>query len=178
LPASVPERRKDMEDEKFLKSIPILRDLDEEEIQKLLQISRRVQFPRGSVILKEGEIGETLYIMEEGMVEISKTLAMRMGREDYQDREKILTRLSAQDHAIFGEVALFEQGKRTATVVAVTDCRMLEIARADFLGLAEENPRIGYKITRNIAELLCSRLRKADEDTIKLTTALSLALSR
>jgi CRP/FNR family cyclic AMP-dependent transcriptional regulator len=44
--------------------------------------------------------------------------------------------------------------------------------------LAEENPRIGYKITRNVAQLLCSRLRKADEDTIKLTTALSMALSR
>jgi len=44
--------------------------------------------------------------------------------------------------------------------------------------MAEENPRIGYKITRNVARLLCSRLRKADEDTIKLTTALSMALSR
>ena len=101
-----------------------------------------------------------------------------MGREDFQDRDKVLTKLSAEDHAVFGEVALFEQGKRTATVVARTDCILLEITRNDFLRLGEENPRIGYKITRNITQLLCSRLRKADEDTIKLTTALSLALGK
>jgi len=167
-----------MEEEKFLKAIPILRDLDEEELRRLLEIARRVQFPRGTVILKEGETGETMYIIEKGSVEISKTLVMKRGREDFQDRDKILTRLSAEDYAIFGEVALFEQTKRTATVGALTDCLLLEISKSNFLRFAEENPRIGYKITRNIAQLLCSRLRKADEDTIKLTTALSVALSR
>jgi CRP/FNR family cyclic AMP-dependent transcriptional regulator len=167
-----------MEEEKFLKAIPILRDLDEEELRRLLEIARRVQFPRGTVILKEGETGETMYIIEKGSVEISKTLVMKRGREDFQDRDKILTRLSAEDYAIFGEVALFEQSKRTATVAALTDCLLLEISKSSFLRFAEENPRIGYKITRNIAQLLCSRLRKADEDTIKLTTALSVALSR
>jgi len=167
-----------MQKEKLLKAIPILQDLDEEELGRLLEIARPVQFLRGKVILKEGEVGDTMYIIEEGMVEVSKALVMKMGRGDYQDRDKILTRLSADDHAIFGEVALFEKGKRTATVVALTDCVLLEIARPNFLKLAEENPRIGYKITRNVAQLLCSRLRKADEDTIKLTTALSIALSR
>ena len=167
-----------MEDEKLLKAIPILQKLDQEELRQVLKIARPVQFPRGKVILKEGETGETLYIIAEGAVEVSKTLVMMGGREDVQDREKILTKLSAEDHAIFGEVALFERSKRTATVVALTDCRMLEISKSDFLRLAEENPRIGYKITRNIVQLLCSRLRKTDEDTIKLTTALSIALSR
>ncbi len=167
-----------MEDEKLLKAIPILKNLDEEELRQVLKIARPVQFPRGKVILKEGESGETMYIIAEGTVEVSKTLVMMRGREDLQDRDKVLTKLSAEDHAIFGEVALFEQSKRTATVVALTDCRMLEISKSDFLRLAEENPRIGYKITRNIVQLLCSRLRKTDEDTIKLTTALSIALSR
>lgn len=167
-----------MEDEKFLKAIPILKNLDEEELRQVLKIARPVQFPRGKVILKEGEAGETMYIIAEGAVEVSKTLVMMGGREDVQDREKILTKLSAEDYAIFGEVALFEKSKRTATVVALTDCRMLEISKSDFLRLAEENPRIGYRITRNIVQMLCSRLRKTDEDTIKLTTALSIALSR
>jgi CRP/FNR family cyclic AMP-dependent transcriptional regulator len=167
-----------MEDEKLLKAIPILQDLDEEELRQVMKIARPVQFSRNKVILKEGETGETMYIIAEGMVEVSKTLVMMRGREDLQDRDKVLTKLSAEDHAIFGEVALFEKSKRTATVLALTDCRMLEISKPDFLRLAEENPRIGYKITRSIVQLLCSRLRKTDEDTIKLTTALSLALSR
>ena len=167
-----------MEEEKLLKAIPILKDLDEKELRQVLNIARRVSFPRGKVILKEGEAGETMYLMEEGMVEISKTLVMIKGQENSRDRDKVLTKLSAEDHAIFGEVALFEQSKRTATVVALTDCLLLEISKAGFLKLDEENPRLGYKITRNVAQLLCSRLRKADEDTIKLTTALSMALSR
>jgi CRP/FNR family cyclic AMP-dependent transcriptional regulator len=167
-----------MEEKKFLRTIPILQDLDEEEIRQLLKIARPIRYPKGAVILKEGETGESMYLLEEGMVEVSKALVMRWGREDYQDRDKILTKLSAEDHAVFGEVALFEQNRRTATVVALADSLLLEIAKADFLRLAAENPRIGYKITRNIAQLLCSRLRKADEDTIKLTTALSIALSR
>ena len=167
-----------MEEEKFLKTIPILGDLDDTEVVEVLKIAHRVQFPRGKVILKEGEAGETLYIIEEGTVEVTKSLVLKRGPEDFQDRDKILTKLSAEDHAIFGEVALLEQGKRTATVVALTDCRLLEISRFDFLKLAERNPKIGYKVTRNIAQLLCARLRKADEDTIKLTTALSIALSR
>jgi len=167
-----------MEEIAFLKKIPILRDLDEEELGKFLKIARRVRFPKGRPILTEGQAGETMYIMEEGMVEISKTLVMIKGQENSRDRDKVLTKLSAEDHAIFGEVALFEQSQRTATVIALADCLLLEISKADFLKLAGENPRIGYKITRNIAQLLCSRLRKADEDTIKLTTALSMALSR
>ncbi len=167
-----------MEEKQFLKRILILQDLNEEEIRQLLGITRPLRYAKGAVILKEGEPGESMYIIEEGMVEVSKALVMKWGRQDYQDRDKILTKLSAEDHAIFGEVALFEQNRRTASVVALTDSVLLEIAKADFLRLAEENPRIGYKITRNIAQLLCSRLRKADEDTIKLTTALSIALSR
>jgi len=167
-----------MEEIAFLKKIPILRDLDEEELGLFLKIARRVRFPKGQSIITEGQTGETLYIMEEGMVEISKTLVMGKGQENSRDRDKVLTKLSAEDRAIFGEVALFEQSKRTATVVALTDCLLLEISKSDFLRLAEENPRVGYKISRNIAQLLCSRLRKADEDTIKLTTALSIALSR
>ena len=165
-------------EEGILKSLPILRDLDEGELTKFLTITRRVQFPRGKPIIKEGERGDTMYIIAEGGVEISKNLVMKTGREEYQDRDKILTKLSAEDHAVFGEVALFEQGNRTATVVARSDCVLLEITRNDFLRLGEENPKIGYKITRNITQLLCSRLRKADEDTMKLTTALSLALSK
>jgi CRP/FNR family cyclic AMP-dependent transcriptional regulator len=167
-----------MEEEKFLKAIPIFQDLDEEELRQVLKITRRIQFPQGKAILKEGETGETMYIIAEGTVEVSKTLVMKRGPEEFQGRDKILTKLSAEDHAIFGEVALFERSQRTATVFALTDCRLLEISKPDFLGLAEENPRIGYKITRNIVQLLCSRLRKADEDTIKLTTALSVALGR
>ncbi len=167
-----------MDEEKFLQATSILKDLDEEELRQFLRIARPLRVPRGKAILVEGEAGDTMYILKEGEVEVSKTMVLRPGGAEHSSRDKILSKISAEDHAIFGEVALFEQGRRTATVTAVTNCTLLEISKGDFMSLAAENPRIGYKVTRNIAELLCSRLRKTGEDVIKLTTALSIALSR
>jgi len=155
----------------------ILKGLSEEEIRRFLSIARAIRVPRGKVILREGEDGDTMYLLREGMVEVSKTMVLQSGSEN-SSRDKILSKLSAGDHAVFGEVALFEQSKRTATVIALTDCTLLEIHKKDFHRLAEEDPCLGYKITCNIAELLCSRLRKTGEDMVKLTTALSIALSR
>jgi CRP/FNR family transcriptional regulator, cyclic AMP receptor protein len=167
-----------MGDEKLLKVPSILRGLDDEELGQFRKIARPVRVPRGKAILREGESGNTMYILQEGTVEVSKTMVMAPGGVENQNRDKILSKISAKDDAFFGEVALFEQDKRTATVVALTDCFLQEIGKAEFLRLAEENPRLGFKITRNIAELLCSRLRRTGEDVVKLTTALSIALSR
>lgn len=167
-----------METKDFLRQTPILQGLDEGELNRFLAIARRIEVPKGQVILREGDSGDTLYILEKGTVDVSKTLVIRPKGEEPSGRDKILTKLSSEDRAIFGEMAWFEQSQRTATVVAITDCTLLEIAKGDFFRLAEENARLGYKVTRNIAELLCSRLRKTGEDVIKLTTALSIALSR
>jgi CRP-like cAMP-binding protein len=157
----------------------IFQELDAEEISKFLGIARQVKFPKGTTIIREGELGETMYILAEGTVEVSKTLTLKKwGGLDYKEKEKILTKLSAADQPIFGEVALFENNVRTATVTALSDCVAWEVSRPDFHKLAEENPLLGYKIIKNIAKLLCWRLRKADEDTVKLTTALSLALRK
>ena len=66
--------------------------------------------------------------------------------------------------------------KRTATIKAVTDFIFYEIKKDDFLRLAREDCKLGYQILLNLARIVSARLRKADEDTIKLTTALSIIL--
>ncbi|HSR12851.1 MAG TPA: cyclic nucleotide-binding domain-containing protein, partial [Thermodesulfobacteriota bacterium] len=83
-----------MEEEEFLKAVPILRDLGPDELGNFLKIARRVRFPRGQTILTEGEPGETMYIIEEGAVEVSKTLVLHDGQEEPHDRDKVLTKLS------------------------------------------------------------------------------------
>jgi hypothetical protein len=52
----------------------------------------------------------------------------------------------------------------------------LEIRKDDFLRLAGKDNRSGYRILLNLARIVSARLRKTDEDTIKLTTALSIIL--
>lgn len=66
--------------------------------------------------------------------------------------------------------------KRTATIRTVTQCRFYEMKNDDFLRLAEADHELGYRILLNLARIVSARLRKADEDTIKLTTALSIML--
>ncbi|MCX5907031.1 MAG: cyclic nucleotide-binding domain-containing protein, partial [Deltaproteobacteria bacterium] len=68
-----------MGDEKLLKVPSILRGLDEEELGQFRKIARPVRVPRGKAILREGESGNTMYILQEGTVEVSKTMVMAPG---------------------------------------------------------------------------------------------------
>lgn len=167
-----------MEDEAVLLKEPeIFRNISPDFIRSILGIAKRIYIPAGQVIVKEGDIDDRMYIMMEGTVEVVKTLVISdPDDEQEEERNKVFTRLEARDHAVFGEVALLDASKRTATIKAVTECTLYEIKKDDFLALAEENFELGYRITLNLARIVSTRLRKADEETIKLTTALSFIL--
>lgn len=161
----------------LLMETELFRDLKPEEIRNVLKIARHVEFEAEDIIMSEGDFGDTLYVILEGTVEVVKSLTMI---ELYDDRgiekNKVFTRFNASQHAVFGEIALLEDMKRTATIKAVTDCTFHEIKKDDFLRLAREDCKLGYQILLNLARIVSARLRKTDKDTIKLTTALSIIL--
>jgi CRP-like cAMP-binding protein len=128
--------------------------------------------------MAEGEAGDTMYIICEGQVEVSRTLVMKHAEGEFRDSEKVLSRLDASRQPLFGEMALFGDFPRTATVTTLSECLFYEIGRADFLQLMESHPRLGVKVLTGMARLLSHRLKKTDEDVIRLTTALSIALSK
>lgn len=164
----------------LLQETDLFRNLTPTQIGKVLMISREVKFSEDDIVMKEGDFGDKLYIIRKGTVEVAKCLTMEgMGEGDddiTKGKNKVFTRLDASQHAVFGEVALLEETKRTATIRAVTDCIFYEIRKDEFLQLAEEDNQLGYRILLNLARIVSARLRKADEDTIKLTTALSIIL--
>ena len=160
----------------LLRETELFRELTGEQVGKILSISRKVTFSEGQIIMREGEDGDTMYIILEGTVEVVKSLVMGDPDEEADEKNKVFTRLDASGHAVFGEVGLFETMKRTATIKTVTKCRFFEIKRSDFLRLADADHELGYRIFFNLAKIVSARLRKADEDTIKLTTALSIIL--
>jgi CRP/FNR family transcriptional regulator, cyclic AMP receptor protein len=163
-------------DIELLRETEIFRDLTDAQIEKLLKVSRKVTFPEGEVIMREGEDGDRMYIILEGVVEVAKSLVLGEGDEEGDEKNKVFTRLDASAHAVFGEMALLETMKRTATIKTVTNARFYEINRDGFLGIAEADHELGYRILLNLARIVSARLRKADEDTIKLTTVLSIIL--
>ena len=161
----------------ILQETELFKNLTPAQIRKVLNICRTITFSEDEIIMNEGETGDRMYIILEGTVEVIKKLIMD-GVEDEGtvERNKIFTRLDAGQHAVFGEIALLEELRRTATVRAVTSCTLYEIRKADFLKLAEADFEFGYRILQNLARIVSARLRKANEDTIKLTTVLSVIL--
>ena len=168
-------------DMSLLKETELFKGLSPEQIGKVLQICRTVRFSANEIIMNEGEMGDSMYIILQGSVEVIKRLILA-GMDDDDDDEcadknKVFTRLDAAGrHPVFGEIALLQELKRTATVRTVTDCILYEIKKVDFLSLAESDFEFGYRILLNMAGMLSERLRKADEDTVKLTTVLSMIL--
>jgi CRP-like cAMP-binding protein len=161
-----------------LKKIHIFNGLDDAEITQVIGITREKRFEKGEIIMEEGQSGDTMYVIVKGVVEVTKVLTMKFGEDDFRETEKIMTRFEPEDHEVFGEMALIAREKRSASIAALTDCVLLEIKRDDFLMLVENSPRLGSKILMSISELLITRFRRVNEDVIRLTTALSIALSK
>ena len=162
----------------LLRDIAIFLTLDGGEMEQVLSITRERRFGGGEIVMEEGGEGDTMYVVLEGEVEVSKSLLMKFGDNDFRETEKVLTRFRPEDHMVFGEMALIGEDTRSATIITMEECRLLEINRSDFLQLLRSSPAIGVKVLLKISELLISRLRRASEDTIRLTTALSIALSK
>lgn len=156
----------------------IFSSLEDDHLSEILKITRERRFKKDEIIMEEGEKGDTMYLVVEGEVVVSKSLTMKFGDNDFRQTEKILTSFNPDDHVVFGEMALIGQDSRTASIVARTDCLFLEINRADFLKLVEAKPRLGVMILMKLSELLVNRLKRSSEDIIRLTTALSISLSK
>jgi len=161
---------------KILKKIFILQDLEEAELADVRAASVPREFSAGSVILTEGDPGEQMYILIAGEVEVTKRLLLPLDQTALLER--IMNRLNSGDGVTLGEMALIENDVRSANVTASTDCRMLELSKEKALLLFNQNPAMGVKILFRLSQLLSKRLRKSDEDIVKLTTALVVALER
>jgi CRP/FNR family cyclic AMP-dependent transcriptional regulator len=163
---------------KLAAATDIFQDLDPEELELVAVSMEPVQFEAGDEIMKEGEMGGSMFLIAEGEVEVHKALTMKFGQDDFRETEKTLSVLKQSDHAVFGEMALVAELERSATVTARTKTTLYQIDRESFLDLARQNPSLGFKVTLRLAELLSTRLKKSGEDVIRLTTALSIALSQ
>jgi len=162
----------------FLKKIPILSGLDDGELDQVWAIVKKSQIPAGRTIVTEGEIGDSMYFFAQGTANVTKNLTMKLGQSGFGKVEKSMVKLDSSVVSFFGDMAMFEEEPRSATITASTDCLVYEVKRDDFQRLCDRDPILGLKILRKIAATLCHRIRKANQDVLKLSTALSIALGR
>lgn len=163
-----------MRDTAFFQKIYLFQNLEGDEIRQVLSRTVPRDFPAGDVIIREGDPGDSLFIMQAGEVEITKQLTLVLDEDT--PKERVFIRLNAENGVYFGEMALLENETRSATVTALTDCFLLELHQKDFLDLIEHNPAMGVKLLLRLAQVLSGHLRKTNQDVVKLTTALAVSL--
>jgi hypothetical protein len=132
-----------------LRRIQIFEGLSVTELAAVASVTDEIVFQPGKTVIKEGEPGETMYLMMEGEVSVNKSHG--------EGREIELDRISAGDY--FGEMALFEDIPRSATIRTEKESRLLVLHKREFAEIVREYPQIAL----HICKVLGARLRKLHE---------------
>lgn len=124
----------------FLKSIDLFSQIPGEDLARVALIASEIDFEPGELVMNEGEMGDSMYLILEGRVEVLKG-------------ETEVASLGAKE--CVGEMAILDSEPRSATVRAEVPTRALKVEREDFYDLLNER----LDIARGIIKVLCRRLR-------------------
>jgi CRP/FNR family transcriptional regulator, cyclic AMP receptor protein len=140
-----------MEVNRLLQGVDLFEGLTDEEIEKMTCICFEKQFSKGQIIAREGEVGDELFIISDGFVEVL------LGERPNSPARVVVSMGSGQ---LIGEMALLDQGPRSATLRATSQPTVVQmIRRPDFENLCQQNTHIGYIVMRNLAADLSFKLR-------------------
>jgi len=150
-------------DPRALRRIKILAGMTDEQLERFAQFIEVEKIPQWSVIVKQGDRGDSMYFILEGELRV---------RINVMGKETILATLTVGE--FFGDISLFDQGPRSADVVANADSLVVKISAAAFDGLAHEAPEIATPFLRAIGRTLTARIRADNKrygDSVKFTRA-------
>lgn len=137
-----------------IKGCYLFKGMTDAEIYTLAGLFSEKHIDEGLTVFHEHMPGESLFLIREGVVRISKMLS--------EGEEKTLVILGPED--VFGEMALIDGGPRAATARVVEKVRLLCLRRAEFEGLCEQNPRLGLRFLTNIVRVFSAKVRGNDSD--------------
>jgi Cyclic nucleotide-binding domain/TLC ATP/ADP transporter len=140
----------------LLKGIEIFEGLAVGELAAVASVTEEVDYPKGEIVIREGDSGETMYLIIEGEVSVLK--------KSSEGPEIELDRIGSGDY--FGEMALFEDVKRSATIRTREPSRVLVLHKREFEEIVREYPLIAL----HICKILSGRIRKLHEK-VKESTA-------
>ena len=132
----------------MLRAIPLFSDLSDDELALVDELVIEKSSSRGTVILTEGDVGDSLYAIVEGRVKVF------IGDED--GREIILKILGPGD--FFGEMSLIDKQPRSASVAAIENTKLKVLSQSAFQACLERAPHIAMTVMTALAK----RLRDAD----------------
>jgi CRP/FNR family transcriptional regulator len=127
--------------EDTLANIDLFADLEKSDLSRLAQATVVRNFKKGDVIVNEGEIGVAFYIIAKGSVEVVKG-------------GQVVGTLS--EGSFFGEMALFDNHPRSASVRAASDCECLVLTKWDFNAEMSQNASIAVAMLAVLARRIRS----------------------
>jgi len=137
----------------LLKDIALFEGLEESDLKKISGVVKEKVAPKGTVLFKEGDIGDAFYLLQQGAVEILKNEG---------GKEKLVYTIDEKDpNDFFGELALCGGAPRNATVRTTKDSTLLVISKSDFDMLLRLNSFIALRIMTALSKRLRSESRDA-----------------
>src|SRR4051794_18253614 len=122
---------------KRLREVPLFAKLSKHELETLARVTDQVDVPAEHVLTAEGDFGREFYVIDSGAAEVTR------GGEHVAD-------LAAGD--FFGEIALIEEQKRTATVTTTEPSSLLVLTASAFRGLKHTSPAVYDRAQEAIAQ--------------------------
>jgi CRP/FNR family cyclic AMP-dependent transcriptional regulator len=139
--------------QEFLRTVPIFRELDDEELLQVLMVGLVRLYPEGATIVTEGQSGGQLIVIHQGQVRISKVVP-GVG-------EEALAILQPGD--FFGEMELLDGSPAAAHALAHTDCEIFSIPHREVEALMAEHPGLAVKFLRAFGRRLAARVRETNQ---------------
>lgn len=127
----------------LLREIPIFTDLSPEDLKLIAEIAREEWYPQNTVIFRQGEGGNMMFVIVEGDLRVLRTV---------DGNEQVLAQRSAGDFV--GEMAIIESAPRSATLFTQTDVRVLAIDGETFKGILRERPDVSFAVLRSVSRRL------------------------
>ena len=135
----------------LLASVDVFTDLEERELAEIASVAVPRTFERGEVLFREGDRGDTCYVVRSGAVVIRRDHGSGSGRS--------ITLAEFRPGAFFGELAMFGEEVRSATAETLEPTAVVALLSGDVQRVMRSNPDIAFKMLRGIAD----RLRTANE---------------
>jgi small-conductance mechanosensitive channel/CRP-like cAMP-binding protein len=126
-------------DPEFLATQPLFSCLDQDQLARLAAGARTIRFGRGERIIRQGDAGDSMFILSHGTAEV---LAEKEGRS------WPVATLSAGE--CFGEISLLTGEPRSATVIAKSDCEVVEIEKQTIGLLLREHPELADLLSETV----------------------------
>jgi len=144
----------------ILKAIPLFKNLNDDDLELIAACLHKENYPKGKVVFKEGDIGDTMYLVESGQVQV-------VGAEQAEPIAVM------GPNNFVGDLALLLGQPRTAALQVTIDAQLWALKKEDFDNLIDTRPTIALEMMRELSRRLVTTTRRKRQLTRRRITALA-----